>query len=550
MRPHRFINAFRGVILTIALLLVLVSAGPTSAGAGVINTEISGNMLVNGTVYRGRVSPDGSRVVFTGDLEFNGMSELYSVPTRGGQRVRLSGDHLINGGNVDSEFQIAPNSQRVVFRADKDENDKFELWSVPITGGAPVRLNQLLAYNQDVTEFEISPDSLRVVYAVSVDGDAPINIYSVPIAGGYQQKLNGDVGSTGMAYNFEISADSKWVVYMMQNDGETVTNLYSVPIIDPIPGDRVSLNGTPDINADGVWNYQITPDGARVVYSAHQDRADATELYSVPIRGPTGSDIKLNPDFPINRYVQTYRITPDSSQVVYLADQNTDNRLELFSVPTGGGAVPIRLTDMITFTNPDADVDDDFEITPNSLGVVFRVNPAYTNTYDLYAAALDGVAWKRLSPTLADGETVDYFAIAPSSWGVVYHSNIGGRYQLYSRDMFATHAPWQLTNAGDGLVSSVFRITPDSQHVVYLADMDPDTFAVFELYSFFIRGTNYANTVRWNVPFHLAGSDVSGFILLPGSTSLIYTADTEVDEQTRIFYAFYGYSLYLPNIRR
>jgi hypothetical protein len=37
-------------------------------------------------------------------------------------------------------------------------------------------------------------------------------------------------------------------------------------------------------------------------------------------------------------------ISPDGEQVAYLADQITDGRYELFSVPIDGSAAPVRLS--------------------------------------------------------------------------------------------------------------------------------------------------------------------------------------------------------------
>jgi hypothetical protein len=372
----------------------------------------------------------------------------------------------------------------------------------------------------------------------------------VPVAGGVQYRLNGDAGADGAAFDAKVSADSRWVVYRMRDPGEAEYHLYSAPIYGSIAGTGcIKLSGIPALGATGVQSFSLAPDGVRVVFTSVQDRADAQELFSVLIRGPASSGTRLNPVFPAGRYVTSFQITPNSARVVYLADQNTDNRRELYSVPIAGGAAPIRLTDEIIFSYADGEVDAGYQITPNSLGVVFRANPAYISSYDLYVCALDGSICNKLNPELTSGRTVSNFLITPNNWGVVYRSNFSGYYQLYSRDMFNTIPPRQLTNAsGWQYVDTIIRITPNSQHVAYVADLDTDN--SFELYSFPTLGTDHALTLRWNLPFPLAESDVNGVILMPDSSTLIYTADREIDEQMQIFYAYYAYPVYLPYTSR
>ena len=47
---------------------------------------------------------------------------------------------LVAGGNVDI-FRLDPLSNRVVYSADQDTNGKFEIYSVPVVGGTPLKLN-------------------------------------------------------------------------------------------------------------------------------------------------------------------------------------------------------------------------------------------------------------------------------------------------------------------------------------------------------------------------------------------------------------------------
>ena len=96
--------------------------------------------------------------------------------------------------------------------------------------------------------------------------------------------------------------------------------LFSVPVAGPA-SQGIKLNGTLPGDADGVDRFRISPDSSRVVYRADQDTASIYDLFSVPIVG--GSTTKLNHDLektiPIEDDVHSFEISPDSSTVVFEA---------------------------------------------------------------------------------------------------------------------------------------------------------------------------------------------------------------------------------------
>ncbi len=68
-----------------------------------------------------------------------------------------------------------------------------------------------------------------------------------------------------------------------------------------------------------------------MVYLADQDTDNVFELYSVPIGGPATAGIKLNGTLVAGGDVSPgFQISPDSGRVLYIADQDTDNVFELY----------------------------------------------------------------------------------------------------------------------------------------------------------------------------------------------------------------------------
>lgn len=77
-----------------------------------------------------QIRPDSQSVVYLGGPT---PWQIYSVPIDGGSRGALNGN-LPEDGNVSSDFGISPDSQTVVYHADQEADELFELWA---TTGVP-----------------------------------------------------------------------------------------------------------------------------------------------------------------------------------------------------------------------------------------------------------------------------------------------------------------------------------------------------------------------------------------------------------------------------
>jgi len=139
------------VLGVLGLLVALLAQAAASAGPPGMPDQLNGPLPAGGNVSSGLfdldvvVSADSSRVIYRADQDTDEVFELYSVPIGGGTPTKLNGA-LAAGGDVNSDldFVVSPDSTRVIYRADQDTNDVFELYSVPIDGGTPTKLNGTL----------------------------------------------------------------------------------------------------------------------------------------------------------------------------------------------------------------------------------------------------------------------------------------------------------------------------------------------------------------------------------------------------------------------
>ncbi len=132
-----------------------------------------------------------------------------------------------------------------------------------------------------------------------------------------------------------------------------------------------------------------------MVYRADQELDEVFELYRTVIVAAPASSIKLNPNLVPGRNVTLFGVIPDSSGVVYIADQTTDNVFELFQTLFPG--VNSQLNP--PFFAPKNVVD--FVLFPNSRGVVYRADQNTDGVNEIYQVVFGIPGSTRLNPALA-----------------------------------------------------------------------------------------------------------------------------------------------------
>lgn len=422
-----------------------------------------------------RLTPDGSTVVYTAERDSPGVLELYAVAAIGGTATKLNST-LVEGGAVAAGlggFAIAADGATVVYRADQDVDETVELYAVPLGGGSSTKLNSPLVADGDVTSFVVSPDSTGVAYIADRDVDDVFELLAVSIAGGMSTRLNGPLVSDGDVSSFSISPDSQRVVYRADEDTNNVFELYSVPTGG---GSSVKLNHPLGLD-ETVLVQAISPDGSRVVYRATTDPTFTFfELYSVPIAG--GSAIQLdNPGLDV---LLAAAITPDSGNLLYLADDAVPNDIELFRVPLVGGA-PMRLNCALP---PGGDVTA-FRITPNATTVIYVAGQDDAATLELYTVPVGGGDSTKLNgPLQANGDVLETTPrVSPEGFGVVY---------LADQDTDHTFELYRTTIEGPPSIRlndplpafdlvKTARISSDAVAVVYLAGGSTSGFELFRV---------------------------------------------------------------------
>ena len=183
-----------------------------------------------------------------------------------------------------------------------------------------------------------------------------------------------------------------------------------------------------------VINFIITPDSKNVVYQADQEVDERRELYIVPL--------KLSGSMVSGGNVSAFLVDKDNTRVVFTADRLTNESTELFSVLLTGGT--------ITKLSPPVGPGDVFsvQIDPASKRVVFLLDDHNTSVPKHFGSAAS--AWV----ITADSQRILY-SVARTDYGT----------DLFSQQIFGGG----LRNLSDTGGSYAFNpvISPDDQWIVF-----------------------------------------------------------------------------------
>jgi hypothetical protein len=519
-------NFLAFALLTLCASLLLT--GPLTA-AEQINAPGDGEV---GADFR--ISPDSSRVVYTGDLDTDGTRELFSAPTdASGPQIKLNADP-VSGGMVADEFLISGNGSRVVYLGDLTTDNRKEIYSARIDAeGTQVTLNDdNRAIDQDagfgftiapdssraiylsepittverdlrtaridgsapparlntashdevalVGEFRVTPDSARAVYQGDMTTNNTNDLYSAPLdGGGSQVKLSNVAGDDGGVSEYiRIAPDSSRVVYRGGLTTDFTAELYSAPVDEA--GEQTRLNATPAGSGEVEDDFRITANSSRVVYRGDLDTSGEAELYSAPIDS-SGSQTKLNGELNSGGSIYGFELTPDGSRVLYhgRVDSNTT---ELYSASVDGGGSQIKINNA---PNGDGYVAD-YSITADSSRVVYLGDLTTEDQDELYSAPIDGSGPQtQLVDVAAGQEVVDYTLTDDGAFAVFKQFEEDGYDEfesLWAVDVLGDAAPIRLSDSlPEGGEITDFSIAPDNRTVVYRANTEQ--FGAYNLYS-------------------------------------------------------------------
>ena len=292
----------------------------------------------------------------------------------------------------------------------------------------------------------------------------------------------------------------------------------------------------------------IDPNEKYVIHRIDDANRNLAGIFSRPIDG-SSPPIRLNDPLPLTGFHSfNFKISPDGKYVVYTSGQNAVSVRELFSVPIDGSSAPIKLNDTLT----EGGFVRSFEISPDSQFVVYNADQINGNVINLFVAPINVESdSSRIDPDaftvegdLISGNVSSNFKITPDSQNVVYITNQtsnfdfelfrvsidGGTRQRLNDDLVADNTIDSDPASPDGNVTD-FKISNNGQRVVYLADQIAD--GQVELFTVTINGNDRS---RLNSDL-IDDGDVIDFTISEDSQYVVYQANQNSNTVFEIFSA-------------
>ena len=494
--------------------------------------KLSAELTSNGNVFSDfQFTPDGTHVIYRANGN-NGEIDLFQASISSGDVINLTEDASSSGSGDVLSFKISNDGQKIVYWL--INSGEQSLWAkLP---GLTLRISGTLAATLPtlILDFTISDDSSRVVYRAQtsmpfVASRLFVKRIEQPSAA-QPNRIGRELVPGGGIRLYQFVPNSNTVVYYGDVRTAGVLEIFFTPA--DFLSSTIVLNPPLAAMRDVRSDFSISPDGQYVVYRADARIDEVTELYRSTLTSPVQA-IKLNPNnLAASEEVGDFKISPDSKRVVYRSDERIDDVAELFSVPinNAGGDLAVRISDSLI---ADGDVIE-YKISPNSARVTYLADQEVDEKIELFSGLISGLSVSSLTPNLADNDDVVSYEFNQSGSRVVYLARVSNSQQLRSVRIFGgDDLPLNPPLAINANVLKDYRTSPSSDRVFYRADQINST--VFELFSTEIEGPITSN-VRLNTGFlTLSEQDVFGFQISPDGKFLVYRADQDRDQQFELF---------------
>ncbi len=514
-----------------------VDAGPADADAA------------DACVPAGDPLPVASRLAYLADQREVGTYELYFRDVTAGElssEIRISGD-LTAGGSVLQRVCWSPDRRKIAYLADQEQDEMFELYVVDVSGsppGAAQKVSPPLPIGGTAyPDFAWSPTGRELAFVADEEFAGKATLYVADVTGDVPEppvKL-ASPSLTSAVWLQGWSPDARWILY-------TDLRLFAVDVgcdADPEPvrvtnlGSEVPWEVYPHWSPDSAW---LALGGART--SVDSD----LELYLVDMRADLPADARrISGAMPEGGELKDMYWAPDSSRILYRADQRTDEQHELFFVQVNGwtlgrirrinGELPPR------YPAPGGGGQTRFPMwSPDSTKVTYLADQEVDGKGELWVVDVSGVvpgASIRVNSPLPDGGDVGVPEWSPNGTHLLYVADqeVDNVRNLYVVDMSGDvpGVPLRVNPplVANGRVDGGFSWAPDQTRFVYRTDQE--VFGTKHLYVVPFADGSPGEAVRISDPLPSFGEIQDDFRWSPDSSHLAYRADLVTDDQLDLY---------------
>jgi dipeptidyl aminopeptidase/acylaminoacyl peptidase len=200
---------------------------------------------------------DGSSILFATDI--SGQFNLWSAPVDGGRPQQLTdfGDRAVR------EIAVSPSDGTILFSADRDGDELYDLYAIPGGRGWPERLTDTPQVQHLLGGSAWSPDGSRFTYAANARAPVDMEVWLRDTDGGEARSVFGG-GRFAMPVEFSPDGSKLLVVDVRSNTDSRVH------LVDVLSGEAREL--TPYDGEAKFFPGPWLPDGSGFVLATDADR--------------------------------------------------------------------------------------------------------------------------------------------------------------------------------------------------------------------------------------------------------------------------------------
>ena len=403
---------------------------------------------------------------------------------------------------------------------------------------SPKKLHPVGPGLPNYTSLGWSPDGKRVaIRSTHQSASGQHELYVVEMIGatpGAAVKVSGSLVSGGDVREFVWSPDGTKLAFRADALNDEVVELFVVDIAGAKLEPPTKVSGKLKPLGD-VLAFHWSPNSQYVAYLADQDDDERRELYAVAVSGKApGPATKVNGKIvPGQGDVLSFEWSSGSDRIAYLADQEVDGEDELFLGIFGAQKTALKL-------HPDLSGGrhlHDFAWSPDGQRIALLGEVKTHSQEELYVVTFKGGAPGAavdVSQFSDSGSDVREFKWSPTGQKIAMRANAkGALVELHVVD-FASGSPTAPLVAGAlpayGEVYADWHWSPDGRWLLFRADAAQD--AVIELWAQDVSVTPFPSLKKLSGAMPKNGSvfTVLGSAISPDSQRLVYLADQNQDE--------------------
>lgn len=456
IRNHRVASNGQTVGYLVEDQLRVKAAADSADAPSVIANDVSGFTF----------TPDSETVVYLADVD--GVGRLFRRAVDGSSPVEPLTDTLPATASID-QWELTPDGTRVIFIADTDVDELFEVRIVELATGEISSTGAPLAGNRDAAVFDIADDGSRVVYEV---GPLDPEVLSAPLppTGSGVFRLSPTAAGQPVSL-LGVSPGGEWTVTLVSPTATKAGGLFVSPTdgaAAPVP---IVVLGAGDNESESAIRstFDFAPIGELAAFSL----AEGTGWYANTVRLDTAVTTLLIPSAPAPTTRQRATISPDGATAVVAT---TGPGTQLVAVPVDGGDATI-LAPGLDITNPATAA-----FTPDTTSVV--VTGEEDGVAAVWSVPLNGAPALRLVTSEASAFSVTLSADGsrallrsqvlnrtPGPAGLLSVPVLGGTAVRLSRDVGSSRGPTdeRVRLLGNG--RAVFTATTSSGEGLYVSEV-------------------------------------------------------------------------------